>query len=135
MIDIDVVSPRFRSHQHGHLVTKRGSFRTKAYDDYLSAVRLAVAPHVSSPLDVDHIRLEIDFVYPGRRRQPGFRVRRGMTPDLNNVAKAVEDALEGVVYPDDRAVDELVLRRYHEAGVSSHRLRIRVCELPLVSQP
>ena len=128
IVRADIESPRPRSHAHGFRVTARGSFRTTEFLRYQGELHTSFRRQIPQPLAGRHLRLSIDIVYPQKRGQKAFRVGKGTSPDLGNLCKAIEDALEGVAYADDRVIDELHLRRFHELGVRKHRIRVEVCE-------
>lgn len=55
------------------------------------------------PLLEGPVRLDIAAVYPHPKRGPQ-RYWRSAVPDVDNLAKLIADALEGVVYANDRTV-------------------------------
>lgn len=49
-------------------------------------------------------------------------------PDVDNVAKAVMDALNGIAYDDDSQVVELTVRKWNRTRRCGEELRVRVWE-------
>lgn len=87
-------------------VTSRGTFtpkRTREFEKLVKAAAAAVRP--------------LDWKIDGR-----YRVEIGITPktrrrsDIDNQAKAILDALNGVFYRDDYQVDQLVIERHPPDG-------------------
>lgn len=51
-------------------------------------------------------------------------------PDVDNICKAVMDALNGVAYPDDKRVVSVNVQKHY--GATAHvRVRLRLASLPL----
>lgn len=50
-------------------------------------------------------------------------------PDLDNLAKAVLDALAGVAYDDDKQVTRLVVEKYPRIASGGDRLRVTVSDV------
>ena len=50
-------------------------------------------------------------------------------PDLDNVAKAVLDALTGVAYDDDKQVTRLVVEKFPRVASGGDRLRVTVADV------
>lgn len=76
-----------------------------------------VARRVWGRVLIDHpIALDIVFVFPRTKRDmrksaPIGRLDHGKKPDADNLAKAVTDALNGVLWRDDSLVDDLRARK------------------------
>lgn len=67
-----------------------------------AALAAMPAPRSSWPLDARYsVRLDV-YQHPQQR------------PDLDNVAKQIGDALNRLVWADDRRIDELIVRRFLE---------------------
>lgn len=68
------------------------------------------------------IALAVDFFLPRpanrcRKKDPAESIPCLTKPDLDNLIKAVKDALSGVIYRDDKQIwQETVRKRYHEIG-------------------
>jgi Holliday junction resolvase RusA-like endonuclease len=111
---------------------KRGKFvqtytpqKTKDYES-LVMDSASEAMGASEPLETPvkifiHIRMPIPASYSKRMRQDCLDqlIRPVKKPDWDNVAKAITDALNGIVYVDDcQIVDAHVTKRYSDvAGV------------------
>jgi Holliday junction resolvase RusA-like endonuclease len=108
--------------RHGRLLARPHHFNPKATADYqeklVEEFQLRIMGHRSDfPLD-DPLWLDVEF----RLARPRSVHRRypQTKPDLSNLTKMVEDALEkaGVVVNDSRFVDGTVRKRYSEFGSS-----------------
>jgi len=111
---------------------KRGKFvqtytpqKTKDYESLVMDAA-SEAMGVSEPLDTPmkifiHIRMPIPKSYSKKMHQDCLDqlIRPTKKPDWDNVAKAITDALNGIVYVDDcQIVDAHVTKRYSDwAGV------------------
>lgn len=58
----------------------------------------------------------IEFLYPPLKSDPK-RIEKSTAPDLDNIAKSVLDAMEGIVYKNDSQVTELHLRKVFSNSV------------------
>jgi len=68
------------------------------------------------------------------RRRPMPRTPKHTKPDLDNVVKAVEDALEGVLWTNDAQIARLVAEKVWLAGEGERPgVRIQVAPLGVVS--
>ena len=103
MLSFDIPGPpqpkeRARSGRGGRFFTPS---KTRLYERHArscaSAARMAQMPRW--PLDARY-RVHLEVSFPDRRRR-----------DIDNVAKAVLDASNGILWGDDCQVDELVMRR------------------------
>lgn len=79
------------------------------------------------------LRLDLQLVlarpkYMTRKTKPNPRVWHTVTPDADNVCKAVKDALSGIVYHDDSQVAvEQIAKLYAAGGEQPHtEIRVRV---------
>jgi len=77
------------------------------------------------------VSLEIEFVFPRPKNKiwktklmPRERLAQG--PDLDNLSKSVMDAMNQIVYMDDRQVAVLIVSKWMAAGDESAGIRIRV---------
>lgn len=81
----------------------------------------------SSPL-----RLSVQFVFPrpkrlNRKRDPDYRLPMVGTPDVDNLLKAVLDALSSVVWEDDRQVYQVSdLSKWYAARGETPRTEVMV---------
>jgi Holliday junction resolvase RusA-like endonuclease len=105
--------------------------KTKMYEEKIaSAARLAMFPHepLETPVGVHmEINVQIPASYSKKRKQAcllGVEMPC-KKPDVDNVAKGILDAMNGIIYKDDVQVIRLSLRKNYstEPGVY-----IMVCE-------
>lgn len=81
------------------------------------------------------IVLQIDAFYPipkstsmkKRRMMLNHEIRPEVKPDASNVLKAVEDALNGIAYPDDKHIVDDISRKWY-SGEPRVRIRIKQYE-------
>lgn len=94
----------------------------------LAAQQVYHGPPLSGPL-----RVIIDAVFPRLsntpKKRPG-RLRKTTKPDLDNVAKAVMDALNGLTWADDAAISELTVTKWHAAADEQPNVEILIEERP-----
>ena len=64
-----------------------------------------------------------------RKADPDGRIRCGTTPDLDNITKAVGDALNGICYGDDSQVVELVASKWYAARGEGPCVEVTVGEI------
>jgi Holliday junction resolvase RusA-like endonuclease len=110
--------------------------KTKMYEDKIaSAARLAMYPHepLTTPIAVwMHINVPIPASYSKKRKEAcllGLEMPC-KKPDIDNVAKGILDAMNGIVYKDDVQVIRLTLHKQYSTEPSVY---IMVREfLPLV---
>jgi Holliday junction resolvase RusA-like endonuclease len=74
------------------------SKRTRHYEAFIAHV--ARAAYDGELLD-GALRLEVDLYYSNRAH----------LPDVDNAAKAIADALNGIIYKDDRYIEQLLVSR------------------------
>jgi Holliday junction resolvase RusA-like endonuclease len=82
--------------------------RTRDYETQLAWSARAAYGHPAPVTCPVHVTIRL--VYASRRA----------LPDLDNAAKAILDALNGVVYADDRQVDSLAVSRQIVSGATEH---------------
>ena len=89
-------------HQNNIVVTRYGGHKTKKLRDYQEMiVRYAMEVAIGEPIDIDAmLSCSIVFGYPGK-----------VFPDLENIAKSTVDAMEGVMYRNDKQIHEMHLYR------------------------
>jgi Holliday junction resolvase RusA-like endonuclease len=87
----------------------------------------------TNPVPDGPVRVEIDAVWPPqgppRKRHPRPEAWRPKSPDADNVAKAVLDAGNGVLWLDDRQVVDLRIMKTHAAQGAPPRVVVRVMKL------
>jgi Holliday junction resolvase RusA-like endonuclease len=111
---------------------KRGKFvqtytpqKTKDYESLVmdaASAAMGVTEPLTTPIKVFiHIRMPIPASFSKKMRQDCIeqRIRPTKKPDWDNIAKAITDACNGIVYVDDcQIVDAHVTKKYSEwAGV------------------
>ncbi|MFO0271525.1 MAG: RusA family crossover junction endodeoxyribonuclease [Gemmatimonadota bacterium] len=96
----------------GRARTKPGSGRpytprtTASFERYVQQLAvLARVPKATGP-----VRMEIDFKFRRARKSAGHHTAR---PDLSNLVKAIEDALNTIAYDDDAQISELAVRKFY----------------------
>ena len=123
--------PRVERNRYTGAVHARTPDKTVAYEEF---IRWRCPK--GEPL-IGQIILQIDAVYgipKSTSKKQAEYMRKGLLfpmkkPDVDNIAKVVMDALNGVVYPDDKNIVELYLRkRYIRDGEFPH-VRIRIMEV------
>jgi Holliday junction resolvase RusA-like endonuclease len=82
------------------------------------------------PLFFDPVRVEIEATWPcpksAKKADRARRRPRVGKPDCDNLAKAVLDAANGVLWVDDAQVAELVVRRWVGVEGEAPRVEVRV---------
>jgi Holliday junction resolvase RusA-like endonuclease len=72
---------------------KAESFRSPKSGDYKTVIREAAKCTFAEPIIGDTVEVRLDYFHLNRRRM-----------DMDNIAKCVLDALNGIAYVDDRQV-------------------------------
>ena len=117
--------------------TKRGKvvmYDPKESRDYKSYVRLIASQHrPKSPLEGQlEVFIKIYRRMPKsitkKRRQAVIEgIHRPITkPDLTNIAKGIEDALNGIIYKDDSQIVDLHISKYYS---DRPRVEVQIKEL------
>lgn len=91
---------------NGHAYTPE---KTRKYEQ---AVQLTARAQIKRALDGE-IRLSIRFYLLRPKALRNKDLRPTKRPDIDNLAKAVMDALNGIAYEDDKQVVELHLYKYY----------------------
>ncbi len=117
----EAVFPIAPEPQRRGLITKRGRHaslrshpKTAAYQERIAGMARRMAP--PSPLALP-LRSRIEFGMPlpasASRPEKARRRARGhaQTPDLSNLIKSLEDALNGIAYVDDSQIAETSARK------------------------
>ena len=111
----DVMTPDNRRFHPG-----RGHVLTARYRQGKEAVYLLVMSQVKAPrpvFPVEAVQVSLDFFMPDKRRR-----------DPTNLLKGLLDALEGVVYSDDKQIETLSWRK---AGLDRENPRVELTIGPL----
>ena len=121
-----IAQPRPRAAAFGGHARVYGAEKAHPVNTWRERIVAAVeAQYQGPPLD-GPLRLDVEF-YLGR---PGRLCRKKdadgplpcvARPDVDNLIKAVKDALSGLVYGDDcQVVEERARKRYHAKGAGPH---------------
>lgn len=104
--------------------TKSGyAYQPKKIVDYQKAIHLYAKSQKIKMLE-GAILIEIDSHYQKKNvKSPIPKITR---PDVDNLAKPILDALNGVAWKDDSRVCELRLRKFHD---SEDKIVIRISEI------
>lgn len=104
--------PRFE--RNGHAYTPQ---KTRAYED---CVRILARRAVIRPMEGEiyitiHFYLPIPKSWSKRKKQLAMdkAIRPTVTPDIDNLAKAILDGLNGIVYADDKQIVDMTLRKFY----------------------
>ncbi len=113
---------------HARLYTPKESTSYRAMVAHFVRDAMAGARPLTGP-----VRLTIDAFRAcpktdERKREPRPQRRWTTKPDASNVAKIVEDALNGVAWIDDAQVAELVVRKWTAAQGEAPRVEVRIEE-------
>ena len=101
---------------------KIGHYTPDKTADYESLVRLFASRAMGcNPLMTEAVWLTVDAYFsiprswPVRKQQDAevLKVRKISRPDLSNVVKGVEDALNGVVWVDDSQVIQILASKHY----------------------
>ena len=122
---------RARTYQAGGKTRTVTPTKTRDYEATVGQLaRLAwKGPPSSAPF-----RLSVVVVKPRpkrlcRKADPEGRVRCLATPDLDNAAKSVSDAVNGIVYRDDSQIAELVASKWYAAKGEGPRVEVHLEEI------
>ena len=89
-------------------LTKRGRVYTPRKTlDFEGEVQFWVSQHDFEPLLSGSISAKIEFIYEKPKSVKKSKIYKDTRPDLDNLIKAVLDALNGVCYKDDGQIVEL----------------------------
>ena len=110
--------PRFANHAY----TPK---RTRAYETLVRAAALEALGVFGSPWELGgKMGVRLWFYRKGGKKDPGKELHRC---DLDNLVKAVTDALNGVLYADDQQID--VIEAYREVDSEKPRVTVAVRHL------
>jgi len=101
---------------------------------FKACVRLAASGAFSGAPLTGPLRVDCVFVFPRVqamrwKSKPMPRVRHTTKNDLDNICKAVFDALNGLLYADDRQICELHAEKWIAAGDEQPHVLVKVTEL------
>jgi len=124
-----VPQPRHRVAKNGGRFLPKGS-KVQGWKDVL---RMKAQEWVDnggkmfSKKDGDVVQMNLIFWFDRPKSIPDYVERHFKRPDIDNLAKAVQDALEGVVYEDDSQIYWLLARKYYVIRDAVPRVEIS-CE-------
>lgn len=132
-----VAQGRPRASRMGDRIIMRDPSKARAWKraaavHMLAAMRKARAKPLRGPLQAT-IRAFWPSIKPDRKRRPRRRTWRPKLPDADNVAKAVMDAGNGILYGDDGQVVRLVVEKWHAAQGQLPRVEVEISEISLES--
>lgn len=108
-------------------VTRHGTYTPKGTRDYRKLVRNAFiasgGSKLSGPLDV---RIDVYRELPKGRPKRVTSEPDTFKPDVDNIAKNVLDALNGIAWDDDSQVVELIVRKYPRSR-EPERIVVEIC--------
>lgn len=126
-----VAQPRVKAVHRGGYTRVYTPAKAKPYKD---AIRMVALGHWRNPPCSGAVVVRIDFLF-SRPKSITWK-RRAMPrrphikkPDLDNLAKAVLDALNGLVFFDDSQVVRLVLNKGYAAGGEEPHTLITITEV------
>ena len=90
---------------------------TRAYETKIYAAARAAMIRAQATVTDEPVGVELVFRLTGGRR-----------PDVDNLAKAVLDALNGVVFRDDRQIERLTVERHVRCQTGQVHVRVFVLE-------
>ena len=100
---------------------KYGTYTPKSTKDYENQVKAAFLKADKKRKYVDAVKMEIDFYFKipksyTKKRVKAIEEKKELytkKPDLDNLAKAIADSLNGLAYVDDSQIVEMVLRKQY----------------------
>ena len=127
MIEMTARVSKFVPHQQSVKVGRRwdGSrtvYSTPSYKRFVREMRSQFA-HEGDPY-AEPVQVDMLLAFPMTKRH-GACVR-DREPDVENVAKSVNDALEGFAFDNDRRVAELTVRKVDVLPPCEFAVRVRV---------
>ena len=93
--------------------------QTKQFENY---VKLVAAQHAPKELLTNPLDVELEFYLQRPKSLPKKIQHHTKKPDIDNLAKSVMDALEGIIYVNDAQV--IALRVYKLYGTPKCAVRI-----------
>lgn len=136
---VPVAQPRVKATRRGnhagvYTPTKTSTGRSNGVSEWKATLRLAASQAASGGLLDGPLRVDLEFVFPRQpnrfwKSKPMPRYRKVTKPDRDNLDKAVLDALNGVLWVDDKQVCSGLIEKWHAAGDESPHLLVTVTEL------
>lgn len=99
---------------------------------FKAAIAMAAGEQMSGPLIESAVCVSVTAFFPRPKskvwkKRPMPRETHTGKPDLENVIKAVQDALTGVVWRDDSQVCQLQAEKYVCGGDEAPRTLVKIC--------
>ncbi len=98
--------------------------RTRKFE---SSVRLLSAKHKPFTPYIGPLKLTLRFVF--KPPQKWARDHHTVKPDCSNLAKGVEDALNGLFWEDDSQITHLVVNKVYDFAERKPRIEIQIEEI------
>ena len=122
---------RARTYRHGKVTRTVTPTKTRDYEALTAQI---AAAHWQGEPSTGPIRLTLVVVKARpkrlcRKADPEGRILCIVPVDLDNVAKAVSDAMNGFVYVDDGQIYELVATKWYAAKGERPRVEVTVEEI------
>jgi len=84
--------------------------QTKQFENY---VKLVASQHAPKELLTSPLSVNLAFFLQRPKSLPKKIIHHTKKPDIDNLAKSVLDALEGVIYVNDAQVTSLLITKYY----------------------
>lgn len=94
--------------------------KTKQFENY---VKLVAAQHAPEELLITALEVRLDFLFHRPKSLPKKIRYHTKKPDVDNLAKSVLDALEGIIYVNDAQVISLQVTK--DYGAPLCRVRVK----------
>jgi len=125
-----VAQPRVKAVNRGGFTRVYTPTTAKPFKD---AIRMIAMAHWRNPPSDRPVAIEIDFYFARPKSmvwktRPMPSVVHTKKPDLDNLAKAVLDAMNGLVFGDDSQVWRLILSKHYASGDREPHTAIRIEE-------
>ena len=96
----------------------------KAYIKYLAAHEMQRSNFEGfSSISPLRMRVMVVMVRPKKPKNPHWPI---VKPDVSNIIKGIEDALNGLVYPDDSQLVEIAIRKQYGDLAETH---VQICQI------
>lgn len=124
-----------RIHEVTHTgIAKDGTRKPHPIAAFKASVRHeAEAVYKGPPLD-GPVAIEVTFLMPrpGRlvwKKRPMPRLRHIIKPDIDNLLKAVKDALKGILWRDDSQVAEVYMEKLYASGDEQPGVDVEILQI------
>ena len=119
ILGTSVPKARPRTTKRGNRAIMYTPDKTKNFENY---VKLMAAQHAPKELLTSALEVRLDFLFQRPKSLPKKIRYHTKKPDIDNLAKSVMDALEGIIYVNDAQV--ISLRVTKDYGTPLCRVRI-----------